>query len=281
MEQYMYKRKPDGQFIINIRKTWEKLLLAARAIAAIENPAYVCIIAIRPYAQRAILKYALHTGATPVAGRFTPGTFTNQIQSAFREPRLLVIADPRLDHQAITEASYVNIPVIALCNSDSPLKLVDVAIPGNNKGPKSIGLLLWMLAREVSILKGETVRDPRGTFRLKDGKEVMLDLYFYRDPAEQETEQKVEAKQKDIGGTAYEDNWGGDIGAPHIQDWSAEVEASSGAAGMTGGLGGFGAAAPIVQDWAAETAQEWSATKTTMPQAGQEWGGGGADAWQA
>lgn len=64
---------PLGQYILNIRKTWEKLLLAARAIAAIENPADVCVIASRPYAQRAILKFAAHTGATPVAGRFTPG----------------------------------------------------------------------------------------------------------------------------------------------------------------------------------------------------------------
>ena len=80
MEQYVYKRKPDGVYIINLRKTWEKLQLAARAIAAIENPADVCVISARPYGQRAILKFAAHTGATPVAGRFTPGTFTNQIQ---------------------------------------------------------------------------------------------------------------------------------------------------------------------------------------------------------
>ena len=66
--------------IINLRRTWEKLLLAARAIAAIENPADVCVISARPYGQRAVLKFASHTGATPVAGRFTPGTFTNQIQ---------------------------------------------------------------------------------------------------------------------------------------------------------------------------------------------------------
>ena len=69
-----------GIYIINLRKTWEKLLLAARAIAAIENPADVCVISARPYGQRAILKFASYTGSTPVAGRFTPGTFTNQIQ---------------------------------------------------------------------------------------------------------------------------------------------------------------------------------------------------------
>lgn len=68
-----------GIHLINIKKTWEKLLLAARAIVAIENPAEVCAISSRPYGQRAVLKFASFTGATPIAGRFTPGTFTNQV----------------------------------------------------------------------------------------------------------------------------------------------------------------------------------------------------------
>jgi len=116
MEQYVFKRRSDGVYLINLKKTWEKLLLAARAIVAIENPADICVISSRPYGQRAVLKFSAATGANPIAGRYTPGTFTNQIQTAFREPRLLVVTDPRVDHQPVTEASYVNVPVIAFCN---------------------------------------------------------------------------------------------------------------------------------------------------------------------
>ena len=134
-----------GTPIFNVRKTWEKILLAARVITAVENPTDVCVLSNRQFgqvyiyrpsflhyipppplsllsihhlvmftlfclsrwcdSQRAILKFAHYTGANPIAGRFTPGTFTNQIQKAFREPRLLVISDPATDHQA-SERSF-------------------------------------------------------------------------------------------------------------------------------------------------------------------------------
>ncbi|KAL3069946.1 hypothetical protein niasHT_031428 [Heterodera trifolii] len=86
MEHYVWKRRSDGIHIINIRKTWEKLLFAARAIAAIENPSDVVVVSAQPYAQRVVLKFAAHIGATPIVGRFTPGSLTNQIQKNFKQP---------------------------------------------------------------------------------------------------------------------------------------------------------------------------------------------------
>ncbi|RRT55956.1 hypothetical protein B296_00043015, partial [Ensete ventricosum] len=99
MERYVYKRRPDGVHIINLGKTWEKLQLAARVIVAIENPQDIIVQSARPYGQRAVLKFAQYTGAHPIAGRHTPGTFTNQLQTSFSEPRLLILTDPRTDHQ--------------------------------------------------------------------------------------------------------------------------------------------------------------------------------------
>lgn len=201
MERYVWKRRSeDGIHIIDLRKTWEKLILAARVIAAVENPQDVSVVAVQgqgtPYAQRAVLKFANHVGTHAIAGRFTPGTFTNYIQAKYVEPRLLVVTDPGKDHQPLTEASYVNCPVIAFVDTDSNLRHVDIAIPCNNKGKYSIAVMYWLLAREVLRLRDSIPRNQPW--------EVLVDMFIYPDPEEVEKQEEQLQNQQQQSGQQFD-----------------------------------------------------------------------------
>ncbi|KAI9485119.1 ribosomal protein S2, flavodoxin-like domain-containing protein [Zychaea mexicana] len=234
MKPYVYKTRADGINIINIGKTWEKLVFAARIIASIENPQDICVISARPYGHRAALKFAKYIGAEAIVGRFTPGTFTNYITRSFREPRLIICTDPRTDHQAILEASYVNIPVIAFSDTDSPLQFVDVAIPTNNKAKHAIGLGYWLLARAILRL--------RGTLDYETPWDVMVDMFFFRDP--EEAEKEAAAAAAGLEGKEETGEWGGAAEA----DWSLEGAAADGAAGI----------APAATEWSAQAPSDWA-----------------------
>ncbi len=131
---------------------------------------------------------------------------------------MIIVTDPRTDFQAIKESSYVNIPVIALTDTDSPSEFVDVAIPTNNKGKHAIGLIWWLLAREVLRLRG-TLADREAVWS------VMPDLYFYRDPEEvdvspEEVKEETEAEAEAAVAVADEaEDWAPE---PSQADWSAE-----------------------------------------------------------
>ncbi|MFW6117474.1 MAG: 30S ribosomal protein S2, partial [Thermoproteota archaeon] len=124
MEQFSYRIRPDGLFVLDIQKTDERIRIAAKFLARIE-PSKIAVTATRLYAQEPVRKFCEVTGATPIVGRFTPGILSNPLYPERIEPDVLVVSDPRADSQAVREASAVGIPIVALCSTDNVFTGVD------------------------------------------------------------------------------------------------------------------------------------------------------------
>jgi len=148
MEPYIYRVRPDGLFIIDTRKTDERIKVAAKFIASFP-PQSVVAVSFRLYGQQPVNKFCEVTGVISFAGRLSPGTFTNPLAPSYIEPQLVIVSDPASDEQAVGEAAKVGIPVVALCDTDNTFKNVDLIIPTNNKGRKALAMICWLLARQV------------------------------------------------------------------------------------------------------------------------------------
>ena len=147
MAPYIYKVNPAGLAIMNVQLIDERLKIAAHFLARYK-PEEILIIGRRENSWRPVKQFAKLTGAKFFVGRYPAGVMTNPNLETFIEPKVVLITDPWPDKNAINDAVKIGVPIVALCDSNNTTRSIDLVVPCNNKGAKSLALIYWVLANE-------------------------------------------------------------------------------------------------------------------------------------
>ena len=164
MMDFIYKVRNDGLYVLDIKKTNDRIRIAAQFLAKYD-PKDILVVSSRQYGQTPVRMFSKIVGSGVIPGRFIPGRLTNPMIEDFIEPSVIVVTDPAADSQTMKEAISIGIPVVALCDANNETKYVDLVIPGNNKGRKSLALIYYLLTRE--ILKERNVIENNNQFLYK------------------------------------------------------------------------------------------------------------------
>jgi len=167
IKEFIYKVRNDGLYIIDVKKTDERIKHAAKFLVKFD-PSKVLVVSVRQYGQKPVQKLGENTGMQILEGRFRPGILTNPNSKEFFEPEVVLLTDPLADIQALKEAKNIGVPVVALCDTNNETRYVDYVIPTNNKGRRALALIYWLLTREILKEQGKIKKDGDFTEEVED-----------------------------------------------------------------------------------------------------------------
>ena len=167
MKSFITKASPEGLYMLDLDITLEKIQVAAKFINRLGSDKLI-VCSGRQYAETPIEKFCEVLGSKKLLGRFMPGTLTNPSLPYYIEPKLVLVSDPQVDEQAVTEATNAGIPVIGIANTDNLTSKLDVIIPANNRGRKALATVYWLLVRQILIERGELKEDESMEYEIDD-----------------------------------------------------------------------------------------------------------------
>ncbi len=153
MDNFIYKTRPDGLSVLNLQKINERLKIAANFFSKYA-PEDILIVSRRENGWKALKAMQKIAGFKIFAGRYLPGILTNPSLERYTEAKVLMVTDAWPDRNAIADAVRIGIPVVALCDTNNQANNIDLVMPCNNKGKKSLGLLFWILTLEYMKSRG-------------------------------------------------------------------------------------------------------------------------------
>jgi ribosomal protein uS2 len=152
MRKFVYKRRADGLAVINTALIDEKLRESIDFMKKYD-PKEIYIICKREAGWSAAEKFSEVTGIRAFTKKYPPGITTNLILENFFEAEMTIICDPWTDKNALVDTFKLKKPVMGLCDTNNFITGVTKIIPCNNKAKKSIGCILYILAREYCKTK--------------------------------------------------------------------------------------------------------------------------------
>ena len=147
MANFIYKTRPDGLSVLNLKKVDERIGMAINMLCQYEAQDII-IVSRRENGWKGLKLLNKLTGMQVFIGRYPPGILTNPALDTFMEPKIMLVCDPWPDKNAVLDANIIGIPVIALCDTNNQSNNIDLVVPCNNKGKKSVGLVFYLIARE-------------------------------------------------------------------------------------------------------------------------------------
>ena len=190
MKEYIFKRRDDGLYILDLRKSAEKIMEAAKLICEYK-PEEITVVASRVYSSNPASRFSSLTGINVIKGRYVPGTMTNIQYKKFIEPKLMIVCDPKGERQALVESKKTGVKVIGFCDTDNDTRNIDLVVPVNNKGKRSLALVFYILTREVMMAQGT----------IKSYDEFKYDVSYFEQYVEEaeEAEEEAEVQQEPDG----------------------------------------------------------------------------------
>lgn len=156
-KKFVARVRSDGLAIIDVMKIDERLRYVSKLLSKYE-PYEILVVGRRETARKPLQMLNKYTGINVYPKRYPPGLLTNPALDIFKDVDIVIITDPILDRNALIDAYRTGKTTIAFIDTNNSLKYIDLAIPANNRGSRSLALLYYIITREYLSSRGILVK---------------------------------------------------------------------------------------------------------------------------
>ncbi|TFG20240.1 MAG: 30S ribosomal protein S2 [Promethearchaeota archaeon] len=197
--RFIYRQTNYGLYVIDLTQTDKRLKIVAKFLSKYveEGSDRIIVSSVRRYGKEPVKKFCEVLGCRAIVNRFIPGSLTNPIIDTYvKDASVVVIIDPHADKVILREAQLARIPVVSLFDTDDTLVGIDLAVPANNRGKKALGLVFWILARQIMLELGKISSEDEFPYTLEEFTSKIIPVYRQEQTPPQQRQQRQQRQRR-------------------------------------------------------------------------------------